>query len=201
MQTQAVETQAAPRRPQAYQGDEHSLWVMNKWHEHLSFTMEGRHRDQLISLPRTWVPIDLSHHAERSQIEVCPFFRRMIASGKVEVISPEEAHKILRKEGAMEEQQRVLSGIQAVQEYANKAPTASEVDVEAASTEDIVLANIEGASEVEAINKVKLLEMQNAVTPSLRRRVLTYAEENRFYKLKTIVTEMVVSNTGASATQ
>ena len=198
MQTQTQATDAQ-QRPMAHQGDEHSMWVMNQWHTHLSFTMEGRNRDIMISLPATWIPLDLSHYAQRVQIEVCPNFRRMQARGMVKTITAEEAYAILRQNGAVEEQQRVLSGIQAVQQFSGETPAASEVDVEIASAEDIVLANLEGASEADAINKVKRLEMTGAMTPSLQRKLLTYAESRKYTKLKSILSEMVVSNTGASA--
>ena len=180
--------------PPLYLGDAKSLWVLNKWHTHLSFTLEGRNGvQQLITLPRTWIPLDLSQYAEVDKIESSPFFRRMLGQGLVEIIPTEEAHKKLSKEGALEEQQRILTGRTSPQ-APGRGPVQSEVQGESASPEDIAMANLEGASEADAVNRMKLLEGQGAITMSLKRKVLTYAEARGFPSLKSIVEGMVAND-------
>ena len=193
MDTHTETSSTAALNPGLYLGDDQSMWVLNKWKMALSFSIEGRNNDIVISLPRTWVPLDLTQYAQKEQISNSPNFRTMLGQGKVQIISTADAHEILSREGALEEQQRILSGSRI--EIPNRTPVQSqEPSDDTVSAEEIVMANLVGASEADAINRAKLMEMQNAMTPSLKRQILTYSEERGYRQLRSIVEKMMVVN-------
>ena len=192
-------TEKSVPNPALYLGDDQSLWVLNKWNMALSFSIEGRNNNIVISLPRTWVPLDLTQYAQKEQIQNSPNFRTMRGQGKVQIITTAEAHEILSHEGALEEQQRILSGSR-TPAVPDRTPVQSqELNEDAVSAEEIAMANLSGASEADAINRAKLLEMQNAMTPSLKRQILTYSEERGYGQLRSIVEKMMVVNTTGPA--
>lgn len=59
----------------------------------------------LLLVPATWIPIDLSLFADKADIQQAARFRHMLRTKQIELISPEEAEKVLATKDAQKEQE------------------------------------------------------------------------------------------------
>lgn len=61
----------------------------------------------LIRIPKTFIPIDLTMQAARDQLLSASEFRKTVAKGLIRLVTPEYAALLLRSEDAKQEQQRL----------------------------------------------------------------------------------------------
>ena len=69
----------------------------------LYITIRNGDRDQIIKIPNTWIPIDLSAYAAREAILNSPEFRQALQRGRMEAINSKVAEEVLATESAQEE--------------------------------------------------------------------------------------------------
>lgn len=64
-------------------------------------------RNELVPIPKTWIPIQLTNFAEPKLFKRSSDFRRTVASGNLEIVSIEKAQEILSRDDAKAELERV----------------------------------------------------------------------------------------------
>lgn len=100
---------------QAEQANTSSVWVLNTSGERgkskgiINITIiEGNGRSNVVRIPVTHIPIDLTTQATKSAILMSPDFRRLVQASIIKLISEDDALKMLDAPGAKEEQRRLL---------------------------------------------------------------------------------------------
>ncbi len=95
---------------QAEKSDDSRLFVVNKCkpagNVNLTITGSGGERDS-VQVPQTYIPVDLSNHAEKVNILRNPNFRRLVSQNHLEIVEPDAAEAFLRTEGVQHEVKRV----------------------------------------------------------------------------------------------
>lgn len=77
--------------------------------------LNGARADTLF-LPSTWLPINLTDQMSRAQMLASSEFRKAVNSGLVELISEEDAKRMLNDDGATEEKERLNEQARRVKE-------------------------------------------------------------------------------------
>lgn len=84
------------------------LYVVNKGSNAVSFDIKDRFGSPvLIRVRKTWIPIDLSEQAHPKEIKESHNFKRAIRESNLQLISTEEARKILKQKVAQIEMKRI----------------------------------------------------------------------------------------------
>ena len=81
----------------------------------------------VLRLDKTWLPIDVTAQVPRSQVLQSTEFRRAVQERLIALISDETAQKILRSEGAEEEQRRIDSQREYIRAATGVQPLADDV--------------------------------------------------------------------------
>ena len=91
-----------------------SVWALNssgsgrpKGIVNITIT-EGNGRAQIVKVPVTIIPVDLTTQATKSALLMSPDFRRLVAGRVLSLISEEDAMKLLDSDQARAEQRRLL---------------------------------------------------------------------------------------------
>jgi hypothetical protein len=80
----------------------------------ISMMISGSAR--VATVPMTWLPTEMTAQFPRKAIVESPNFMEAVQKGLIDIISEEDARKILAKEGAEEERQRLAERAQAVRD-------------------------------------------------------------------------------------
>jgi hypothetical protein len=84
------------------------IYAINKSNGDFLLTLKSEDgRNELVPIPKTWIPIQLTNFAEPKLFKRSSDFRRTVAAGSIEIISQEEAQEILRDESAQAELERI----------------------------------------------------------------------------------------------
>lgn len=70
-------------------------------------SQDGSGKADLVTIPKTWVPIRATDFAEINMFKKSTEFRRLVMSGLVKIVSEAEAEKILNSPDGAKEQERV----------------------------------------------------------------------------------------------
>jgi hypothetical protein len=73
---------------------------------------DGQGQTIVVSVPVTWIPIDLTTQATRKAILGSPTFRRMIAMGMLKLVHEEQAMATMEQPDAQKEAQKIYSRAQ-----------------------------------------------------------------------------------------
>lgn len=100
---------------QAEKSESSSVWVLNTSGErgkskgiiNISI-VEGNGRTNVVRVPVTGIPIDLTTQATKSALLVSPDFRRLVQQTIIRIISDADAESLLASPAAKEEQRRLL---------------------------------------------------------------------------------------------
>ena len=65
----------------------------------------------LVTVPRTFIPVDLSQQADVAALKKCRSFKKFLYAGLLEIISEEDALKIMKTDRAKIELERVKATI------------------------------------------------------------------------------------------
>lgn len=87
-----------------------SVWVLNQSNPkgNVAMTMpDGMGGTVVVTVPVTWIPVDLTTQATKKSITSSPTFRRMMITGMLAVISDDDASKLLDTAEARKEADRV----------------------------------------------------------------------------------------------
>lgn len=98
------------------------IWVRNRSSQvvspggdvFISVSIQGAQR--VVNVPYTWIPINLTAQVPRKALLESPYFMESLTKGLVEAIPESSATKILAKEGAQEEIQRLAERARAIKE-------------------------------------------------------------------------------------
>lgn len=88
---------------------EHSLWVLNNSSPkgNINMTMNDSGGKMVLSVPVTWIPIDLTTQASRTGVLASPMFRRMVSMGMLKIVSDKSANAFMSSDTARKEAARV----------------------------------------------------------------------------------------------
>lgn len=89
-----------------------SVWVKNNSNPkgNINMTMsDGMGNNIVVTVPVTWIPLDLTTQASKTGIVSSPTFRRMLSMGLLTLVSEAEALAIMSDAKAQKEAQRVYS--------------------------------------------------------------------------------------------
>lgn len=98
------------------------IWVRNTASEivspggdiYISVSISGTAR--VVTVPSTWVPINITNQVPRKALTESPYFMEALTKGLVRAISETEAAKILARDGAQEEIERLAERARSVKE-------------------------------------------------------------------------------------
>lgn len=94
-----------------------SVWVKNTTVPKGAINMsmpDGLGGTIILTVPVTWIPVDLTTQATKEHLVKSPSFRRMVTIGALSIVSEERAAEILREDDAKKEAARVYSQVQPV---------------------------------------------------------------------------------------
>ena len=151
-----------------------SVWVMNRTEgdtrSRILIPTKTKSGDMILTIPATFVPVDLSMQASKDDLLTSAQFRQTISKGLIDLLSDEEADAILRMEGAAEEVLRLQresrqgkKGNKADQELggegeATQAQSRVELEEKKASSAVVNLATqLEGLSDIAVLNSIRSL--------------------------------------------
>lgn len=89
------------------------IWVLNSSNEKYKtgadvfITFVNNGRDSVMSIPRTWLPWELTRNYPRKVILESPYFVDALNKGMIKLITEDTARKILGQSGAEREQKRL----------------------------------------------------------------------------------------------
>lgn len=89
-----------------------SVWVRNNSNPkgNINMTMsDGMGNNIVVTVPVTWIPLDLTTQASKTGIISSPTFRRMLSMGLLTLVSEAEATEVMSDAKAQKEAQRVYS--------------------------------------------------------------------------------------------
>lgn len=92
-----------------------SVWVLNNSNPkgNVNMTMnDGQGQMIVVTMPVTWIPIDLTTQATKSAILTSPTFRRMLAQGMIKLLSEEQALLTMESAEAQKEGARIYNRAQ-----------------------------------------------------------------------------------------
>lgn len=92
-----------------------SVWVLNNTAPkgNVNMTMsDGQGQMIVVSVPVTWIPIDLTTQATKNAILTSPTFRRMITMGMLKLVDEDTAMTTMAGSDAQKEAQRIYSRAQ-----------------------------------------------------------------------------------------
>src|SRR5690606_24951873 len=91
----------------------------------------------VLSLDKTWLPTDVTLQVPRTQILQSTEFRRAVQERLIALIDEETAQKLLRSEGAEEEQLRIQSQRAYIRAATGVQPLAEDTQVGGVEEEDV----------------------------------------------------------------
>lgn len=185
---------------QAERSESSSVWALNgtigsgrpQGVVNITIT-EGNGRAQVVKMPVTRIPVDLTTQATKSALLMSPDFRRLVSAQIIMLISEEDAIKMLDNDDARAEQRRLLD-IEATHDASDLLPSAPQ---EVKSAMDQAEGKISGF----ALNLAHTTEGdEEAIVASLRNNAqaltkvdLQYIVNNStFPKVKGLAAELAV---------
>lgn len=100
------------------------IWVVNKTagenRSQIIFVIPtGQRQQELVQIPNTWIPVDLTEQVTKRQLMESTDFRRSLRNGLLDLISDEDAEEILATEDARAEMKRLR---QAAKSHKRQSP-------------------------------------------------------------------------------
>lgn len=71
---------------------------------------------KVVTIPSTWIPINITNQVPRKSLTESPYFMEALTKGLVKAISEAEANKILGREGAQDEVERLAERARSIKE-------------------------------------------------------------------------------------
>lgn len=98
------------------------IWVLNTSSEiaspggdiFISVSIAGTAR--VVTIPSTWVPINITNQVPRKALSESPYFMEALTKGLVKAVSETDAAKILAREGASDEIERLAERARSIKE-------------------------------------------------------------------------------------
>lgn len=169
------------------------LWARNISDEVVSFTMtprDGSGREIAVIVPKTWIPIDLSEHATRADLESSPMFSRCVNRKLLELVPEAEAARIMAREDAREEYNRIFNPYNGGVKPVDDGTPVAKVEDSSASNEDVLLSTIGSAlDDTASVNQFKVMANRSKMTHSLAKRTTLLADELGRPKLRAAAEE------------
>jgi len=156
-----------------------SIWAINNTNPRgvINISMpDGLGGTTIMTIPITWIPVDLTTQATKESLLKSPSFRRLVTAGNIGLIDEEQADEIMSSDGAKEEATRVYSIVQQVE----MVPTANSPEVNKLKSEESGLVsgfamNIIGMDE---IDEDKILSMIKGQQGTLTKEDYQYIATN-----------------------
>ena len=141
------------------------IYVLNTSAKLLSIqidTMAGK--EFSVTIPNTWIPVDLTDQAKFRDIIESPSFNRAERLGKIKILDTVEAEQILSTKDAKLERNRLDSGVFNVVEI-EENPASDTVDYD---SEDYTNRNliVSAVDEPAAINQFRIISKQETAYPA-----------------------------------
>lgn len=133
---------------------------------------DGQGSQIVVTVPVTWIPIDLTTQATKSAVLSSPTFRRMLASGYLRLMREEEAMEIMATTDAQKELMRIYNRAQDL--------TVDSVNM----PQEAKKAQVEGSGEISgfAMNIVMATDLEeDQVMTTLRNNESTLTNEDFKY--------------------
>lgn len=86
------------------------MWVVNKSNPRGNINIQvnnGMGGVQVVGIPVTWIPIDVSMLAPRSSVLQNANFRRLVGAGFIQIVDSDSAEAFMQQTEAREEQRRI----------------------------------------------------------------------------------------------
>lgn len=187
---------------QAEQAKGSSVWAMNgsggrgqqKGIINITIT-EGNGQRNVVRLPVTFIPVDLTTQATKNAILSSPDFRRLVQRGFVKLVSEEDAAKMLDSDEARKEQQRVLELDSAeLEEIQTNAPEDVKAMLAESSGQIGGYAMNLAHTEVGQGDEDQMVSNLRNNADSLSRDELQYiANNSKFPRVKTLAADLIVN--------
>jgi hypothetical protein len=161
-----------------------ALFVVNQTESIQTFIIENqRGAKNLVTVPKTWIPIDLSLQAKRSDIIVSPNYRKVISLKNIKPIDEETAHKILSTPEARAEAETLTQN--SIRGNANPNPIAKlvETNTAVASKDDVIIAGIMSLGENRAISEFRHKYHANQLDKNTMIKLMEEADNEGYVKL------------------
>ena len=158
------------------------IYVLNTSAKLLSIqidTMAGK--EFSVTIPNTWIPVDLTDQAKFRDIIESPSFNRAERLGKIKILDTAEAEQILSTKDAKLERNRLDSGVFNVVEI-EENPASDTVDYD---SEDYTNRNliVSAVDEPAAINQFRIIQNRKQLTPSLVEMMVEICDEKNWKNL------------------
>jgi len=98
-----------------------SVWCLNNTNPRGTINISmpnGLGSTMVMTLPVTWIPVDLTTQATKESLLKSPDFRRMVTMGVIRLMAEHQAEKIMQEEDARIEGLRVYSNVNAPMDLA-----------------------------------------------------------------------------------
>lgn len=102
------------------------VWVLNNSNPKGIVNMvlpDGMGANMVVSIPVTWIPIDLTTQATKKSITVSPTFRRLVTMGIIKIINETQAQEMLGDPSARQEAERIFSMVSELTANPDTIPT------------------------------------------------------------------------------
>lgn len=123
-------------------GEKGSVWVLNTMtgdlQGQLLINVPKKHGNgqDLVRVPKTFVPIDLTAQVSKGQLMESAEFRKTITGGLLKLITPEYAELVLSSDEGKEESRRVINDMNKAKTIIANAGVASDDDDDEVDVED-----------------------------------------------------------------
>lgn len=171
-----------------------SVWVLNNSNPkgNVNMTMsDGMGNNIVVTVPVTWIPLDLTTQASKTGIVSSPTFRRMLSMGLLTLISETSATEIMADPKAQKEAQRVYSH---AREASLDAYAPVEAKVATAESDGSVSGFAMQLSVASDLDEDQVMTMLRGNESTLTRADFKYiAETSTFGRVKLYCAERAVS--------
>jgi hypothetical protein len=147
-----------------------SIWAINNTNPRgiINISMpDGLGGTTIMTIPITWIPVDLTTQATKESLLKSPSFRRLVTAGNIGLIDEEQAEEIMTSEGAKDEATRVYSIVQQVEMVpASNSPEVSKLKSEESGLVSGFAMNIIGMDEVDEDKILSMIKGQEGILTS-----------------------------------